>query len=189
MNTKIFTSVIVLAVVLAAPAFGGGKCKYDTQACLDKMIEHYESKGYAGVELDTDEETGVLTIKVVVADTPAAAAGFRIGDQLVAINGLVLAETDEEKLYKAWQAMTPGTKATYTRHAHARSRVHRHRPEIVPSCARSGPARGEPGPGRFIHPAPSPLMGPPAPPVRREQHPPQSVKCARGHETPGGDSP
>jgi C-terminal processing protease CtpA/Prc len=114
MNTKIFTSVIVLAVVLAAPAFGGGKCKYDTQACLDKMIEHYESKGYAGVELDTDEETGVLTIKVVVADTPAAAAGFRIGDQLVAINGLVLAATDEEKLYKAWQAMTPGTKATYT---------------------------------------------------------------------------
>ena len=114
MNTKNLTSVIVLAVVLGTPAFGGGKCKYDTQACLDMMIENYESKGYAGLELDADEETGALTIKVVVADTPAAAAGFRIGDQLVAINGLVLAETDEEKLHKAWQAMTPGTKATYT---------------------------------------------------------------------------
>jgi len=114
MNIKIFSSVIVLALVLAVPAFGGGKCKYDTQTCLDMMIEHYESKGYAGVELDTDEETGALTIKVVVADTPAEAAGFRIGDQLVAINGLVLAETDEEMLHKAWQAMTPGTKATYT---------------------------------------------------------------------------
>jgi S1-C subfamily serine protease len=78
------------------------------------MIEHYESKGYAGLELDTDKETGALTVKVVVADTPAEAAGFRIGDQLVAINGLVLAETDEEELHKAWQSMTPGTKATYT---------------------------------------------------------------------------
>jgi len=114
MNTKIFSSVIVLAVVLAVPAFAGGKCKYDTQTCLDKMVAHYESKGYAGLELDRDEESGALTVKVVVAETPAEAAGFRIGDQLVAINGLVLAETDEEKLHEAWQAMTPGTKATYT---------------------------------------------------------------------------
>ena len=105
--------VLGLVAALTVPAFAG-KCKYGTQECLDKMVEHYESKGYAGLELDTDPETGVLTVKVVVEDTPAAAAGFEIGDQLVAINGLVLTETDEEKLHKAWQAMTPGTKATYT---------------------------------------------------------------------------
>jgi predicted metalloprotease with PDZ domain len=114
MNTKNIGWVMALAAALAIPAWAGGKCDADTQTCLDKMVAHYESKGYAGIELDRDEETGALTIKVVVKDTPAEAAGFRIDDQLVAINGLVLAETDEEKLHKAWQAMTPGTKATYT---------------------------------------------------------------------------
>ena len=114
MYTKKFWLIVALAALVAAPAVAGGKCKYDTQTCLDKMVEHYNSKGYAGIELDTDPETGALTVKVVVADTPAEAAGFEIGDQLVAINGLVLAETDEEKLHKAWQEMTPGTKATYT---------------------------------------------------------------------------
>lgn len=114
MNSKTFWLILGLAALLAVPAVAGGKCKYDTQTCLDMMVEHYKSKGYAGIELDTDPETGALTIKAVVADTPAEAAGFKIGDQLIAINGLVLADTDEEELHKAWQEMTPGTKATYT---------------------------------------------------------------------------
>jgi C-terminal processing protease CtpA/Prc len=114
MYTKRFWLVLGLIAALAAPAVAGGKCKYDTQTCLDMMVEHYKSRGFVGVMYYQDEETGAITVKEVIEGTPAEASGFKAGDQLVAINGLVFGETDEETMHAAWKKFVPGTTVTYT---------------------------------------------------------------------------
>jgi len=114
MKSKNLWLVLALVAALAAPAVAGEKCTADTQTCLNMMAEKLANKGWIGVELDSDEETGALTIKVVVEDSPAQAAGFKSGDKLVAINGIVFAEADEQEMKKAWSGMVPGKTVTCT---------------------------------------------------------------------------
>jgi predicted metalloprotease with PDZ domain len=114
MKSKNLWLVLALAVALATPAVAGEKCTADTQTCLNMMAEKLANKGWIGVELDSDEETGALTIKVVVEDSPAQAAGFKAGDKLVAVNGVVFAEADEAAMKSAWSGMLPGKVVTCT---------------------------------------------------------------------------
>ena len=115
MRNKTFWLVLALAAALVSPAVAGEKkCTADTQTCLNMMAEKLANKGWIGVELDSDEETGALTIKVVVDDSPAQAAGFKPGDKLVAINGVVIADADEQTMKKTWSQMQPGNVVTCT---------------------------------------------------------------------------
>jgi S1-C subfamily serine protease len=114
MKSKNLWLVVALAAALVTPAAAGEKCTADTQTCLNMMAEKMANKGWIGVELDTDEETGALTIKVVVEDSPAQAAGFKAGDKLVAINGVVIAEADEQAMKATWSEMKPGKVVTCT---------------------------------------------------------------------------
>lgn len=114
MKNKNLWLVLALMAALATTAAAGEKCTADTQSCLNKMAQSLANKGWIGVELDSDEETGALTIKVVVDDSPAQAAGFKAGDQLVAINGVVIADADEQTMKKTWSEMTPGKVVTCT---------------------------------------------------------------------------
>jgi predicted metalloprotease with PDZ domain len=114
MKTKSLLLVLSLVAVLVTPAVAGGKCTADTQTCLNMMAEKLAHKGWIGVELDSDEETGALTIKVVIEDSPAEAAGFESGDELVAVNGVVFADADEEQMKEAWSEMIPGKTVTCT---------------------------------------------------------------------------
>ena len=112
---KVFL-VVALVFVLVAPAFAGdyNKCTAGTQECLNKMAEKLQNKGWVGIELDRDEETGALSVTLVVDDSPAQAAGFKAGDKLVAMNGLVFGEASEEALEEAWGGMKPGKEIAYT---------------------------------------------------------------------------
>jgi len=122
MKSKNLWWVVALAVVLATPVVAGEKCMSDTQTCLNRMAEKLANKGWIGVELDSDEETGALTIRVVVDDSPAQAAGFKAGDRLVAVNGVVIAEADEDAMKATWSQMVPGKTVTCTigRDGHAK---------------------------------------------------------------------
>lgn len=105
----------VLMAALVAPAIAGDyKCTAGTQECLNMMAEKLQNKGWVGIELDRDEETGALSVTLVVEESPAQAAGFKPGDTLVAVNGLVFGEASEEDLEEAWSAMTPGKEVVYT---------------------------------------------------------------------------
>jgi predicted metalloprotease with PDZ domain len=114
MKNKNLWMVLALAVALITPATAGEKCTGDTQTCLNMMAEKLANKGWIGVELDSDKETGALTIKLVVEDSPAQAAGFKPGDQLVAINGVVIADADEKTMKATWSEMKPGKVVTCT---------------------------------------------------------------------------
>lgn len=106
-----------LALALALPAWAGHngeKCKYPTQECLDHMAEKLKSSGWVGVELDTDEATGIPTVTKVVPGSPAEAAGIQPGDIFAALNGVKINKDNDEALKAARKEWKPGQSVTYT---------------------------------------------------------------------------
>jgi S1-C subfamily serine protease len=90
------------------------RCGHEVQACLDKMAAALAERGWCGIELERDAETGRLTVRRVLPDSPAASAGIRAGDLLLGLEGVRLAGADEETLHRVYQGMRPGKKVTYT---------------------------------------------------------------------------
>ena len=104
--------VVVIPSVIAG--HDSYKCTKSTQECLDMMTTDLRNHGWVGLEYDKNE-AGVLVIKRVVPSSPAEAAGFQAGDNLVALNGINFAdEKSKEALKAARKAMAPGKNATYT---------------------------------------------------------------------------
>jgi len=109
------TRIVLLSaalVMLAVPVFAGSgeKCSSNTQACLN----HWSSAkdmGWTGLELDKSEE-GVVKVKAVTPDSPAAAAGFQIGDVLMTLNGVKM--SDKAAMKKAKGSWKAGQSVTYT---------------------------------------------------------------------------
>jgi len=99
---------------LVAPTLAGegGKCDHEAQVCLNYMAQHLQGRGWAGVDLDESGEA--VTVTKVYDGTPADKAGVRTGDQLIAVNGVRLAEENHEQLQALMADMKPGTKFDYT---------------------------------------------------------------------------
>ena len=110
---KISAALAILALASiagAAYAGGGAKCSADAAACLSHWSES-KSAGYLGMKYDKAED-GTVSVKDVVAGTPAAAAGFQKGDVILTLNGAAMA--DKEAVKKAKGAWKPGDKVSYT---------------------------------------------------------------------------
>ncbi|HVE87410.1 MAG TPA: PDZ domain-containing protein [Myxococcales bacterium] len=103
-------------MIIVRPALAGDKysCKAEAQACLDEMTAKLKNRGWVGIEMDVDEKTHLMSVKRVVEDSPAQAAGLKSGDVLVALNGVKLTEENEIQLSKAKETMVPGVTVTYT---------------------------------------------------------------------------
>lgn len=87
-------------------------CSYDIHECLNWMAKHYGERGWAGMNLDVDGYTYKVT--AVRVGSPAEKAGIEVGDLLVAINGVEIAEENSEKLLPIRESMKPGAEFTYT---------------------------------------------------------------------------
>jgi predicted metalloprotease with PDZ domain len=112
------TLILVLALAVGTVAVAGEyKCSKgvadDTQNCLNMMAAKLENKGWVGLHLDQTED-GAYKIEMIVEESPAQAAGFKVGDKLVALNGVRFGEANEEALHKEWENMKPGKKVSYT---------------------------------------------------------------------------
>ena len=109
------TRIVLLSaalLMLAAPLFAGSgeKCTYGTQACLNHWASS-KDMGWTGLELDKSVE-GVVKVKAVTPDSPAASAGFQPGDVLLTLNGVKMSEKAALKKAKgSWKA---GQSVTYT---------------------------------------------------------------------------
>lgn len=115
---------LVLAVLLTAVAVGpaypagpkGYRCPVDTQTCLNQMVAKLKKRAWLGIEYDDSRGSDKLRITRVVPASPAAAAGFEVGDILVSINGAKFADNDEdrcvtcEKTESVWK---PGSTVEY----------------------------------------------------------------------------
>lgn len=98
----------------AATTASNHKCEAPAQECLDQMASYFRDRGWVGIEMDIDEETGAMAVTRVEPDSPAEASGFREGDVLVALNGVRLDDENKEKVIAAKEKMTIGTTVTYT---------------------------------------------------------------------------
>lgn len=109
------TRIVLLSaalVMLAVPVFAGSgeKCTASTQVCLNHWASG-KDMGWTGLELDKSE-AGIVKVKAVTPDSPAAAAGFQIGDVLVALNSVKM--SDKAALKKAKGSWKAGQSVTYS---------------------------------------------------------------------------
>ena len=117
MRSRVFPAALVLAFLLAASVHPGHEESYEcgqpTQDCLDMMAAYYRDAGWVGLEYDqvSSEE---LVVTRVVPESPAIAAGFQVGDRLLAVNGIRFAEENAEALKKTQKQKKPGVKFTFT---------------------------------------------------------------------------
>jgi S1-C subfamily serine protease len=107
MRNLVLASVLVVA---GSTPLAAGECSYPAQECLDHLAR-MRDRGYAGVDLDAEDPAG-WTVTKVNADTPAAAAGIRIGDVLLAIGDIRMG--DEEGMQRLGEIMKPGNSVTFT---------------------------------------------------------------------------
>jgi len=113
----------LLALALAAPAWAGGeKCREDAAhakatkaAHLDKAdkAEAMRQSGWTGMEVEKDEAGAYRVVRVHSA-TPAATAGVRVGDRVVAYQGIALTEANKEALHAAKKGRKVGARVAYT---------------------------------------------------------------------------
>ncbi len=125
-----YAFVLPVAVALAGGnAFAGGaECaktaaaanvaKHDHKQCsmtkdeCQQMMAEAKTRGWLGLELDKSDAS-TITVTKVVPGSPAAQAGFREGDQLLAYNGVTFSEANQDKIKSIWQAQKPGATVTY----------------------------------------------------------------------------
>lgn len=101
-----------LALALATPvlAGSGGKCSQDAQTCLNHFSS-YREQGWLGLKYDANEK-GEYVVKTVTEGSPAAKAGFQLGDVLLTLNGASM--SDKEAVKKAKGEWKVGSQVSYT---------------------------------------------------------------------------
>lgn len=96
-----FGFAMLAAAAVALPGFAGShgynKCPEDTQTCLNHMVAKLKGQGWLGIWLDDSHAPKQLTVTRVVGGSPAEAAGFKVGDLLVSVNGAKFARNTEKK--------------------------------------------------------------------------------------------
>lgn len=111
MKTKLVLSAMAMLIVAVPAMAGGDKCTAaNAQVCLSYWAAE---KNHAWTGLDLDKSVpGVFKVKATMPNSPAATAGFEVGDELVALNGASMADKDAVKKAKGeWKA---GQAVTYT---------------------------------------------------------------------------
>lgn len=102
-------SAVALAALLAAPAAraaeqGGApmvaqkKCTATMEECLRSMIERYKKMGLIGIDGEWDPSAAGYRVQRFIEGSVGEAAGMRIGDVLVKVNGIPL---KDEKAFQA----------------------------------------------------------------------------------------
>lgn len=106
MRKVLIAALLLVTAVAVADAGDSKKCDTPTQECLNMMTQYWKEHGWVGVELDqADAEKGMVLTRVV-ANSPAEAAGLRVGDVLHAMNGIEINEDNDEKIQadkKSWR--------------------------------------------------------------------------------------
>jgi S1-C subfamily serine protease len=114
-TAAILATTLSMSFSGAADAGGGhGKCTEGTsQAALEQRVEKMKAHGWLGIDTDNNA-AGAYVVKSVAAGSPAAQAGFRPGDVLVAFNGVALTADNMEAVKKAKAGNAPGKQVSYT---------------------------------------------------------------------------
>jgi putative serine protease PepD len=111
---KRIVPLLALALILAfsSLAFAGGE-KCAREAAHKEKAAKMAAHGWLGLKYDKDV-AGAWRVTSVAANSPAAKAGFRSGDVLVALNGVALTEANKDAVKKAKAECAVGKTVAYT---------------------------------------------------------------------------
>ncbi|MBW8877949.1 MAG: PDZ domain-containing protein [Acidobacteria bacterium] len=107
--------VLAFVLVLTSAAFAGGeKCAHDAKAAAAHNDRKAELAAHGWLGLKTAREAaGGYHVTAVAEGSPAAQAGFRTGDVLLALNGVALTDANKEAVHKAKGDCAVGKQVTY----------------------------------------------------------------------------
>jgi C-terminal processing protease CtpA/Prc len=109
------SAVSALALALSVPAFAGGDhcggAKSTTMASAS--YKHSKSSAWAGAWLQKSA-AGTIQVAEVAKGSPAARAGLKPGDVVVAVNGYELADSEQRAMCASKAACKVGSEVTYT---------------------------------------------------------------------------
>lgn len=103
-------ALVVLATGIAYAGGGHGEAHASAESCLSAKAAKIAQRGWLGIE--TEKAANGYAITKVYPDSPAARAGFRTGDVLLAVNGARFADKEAAKAEKA--KLRVGSKVAYT---------------------------------------------------------------------------
>jgi S1-C subfamily serine protease len=113
---KLFVTLALVVVVAAATAaLAGDHAKAaggDAEACLSAKAARMAQHGWLGLE--TEKAATGYRVTSVYEGSPAAKAGFRAGDVLVALNGVRLAEDNAAAVKAEKVKLAVGSPVAYT---------------------------------------------------------------------------
>jgi len=107
----------VLALAIVAPAFAGGaNCGSHASATTADMADHCAGKSknaaWAGAWIQRSQ-SGTFTVASVAKNSPAAKAGLKEGDVVLAVNGYNLASSEAREQCASHAACNVGSAVTY----------------------------------------------------------------------------
>ncbi len=116
MKRNVSLLALALALVLSSAAFAGGgeNCPHEAKAKAHNAKKaELAAKGWLGFTTEKDASGGYRIVSVAPG-SPAAQAGFRAGDVLVAMNGIALTEANKPALKQAKAGLGVGKQVAYT---------------------------------------------------------------------------
>ena len=109
------SAAALLAISLAAPAFaGGGQCAAHSSTAAEAACHSKNAAAaWAGAWLQR-APSGTLSVIEVAKNSPAARAGLRSGDVIVAVNGYDLADREDAATCASKASCNVGSTVAYT---------------------------------------------------------------------------
>ena len=112
-EVRVLAMVAIVGLAASGFALDASKCTSSTQDCLNYMSRNLENRGWVGIEVDDEGGIAEMFVSNVVEDSPADKAGFNRGDLLIAVNGVVFAESNKKKIRDIQYAMKAGDDVVY----------------------------------------------------------------------------
>ncbi len=117
MRNLLSTGTILVLVLSALPAIAGDekvRCETELTACAEQIASKYKNRGWVGINLDYNVDSGGKTVLTgIFPDSPAEAAGLQAGDALIGLNGVAYTQDNEKQLYQEYEKFKPGETITY----------------------------------------------------------------------------
>ena len=109
----LLTVLFCLFFATSVPAGEKGKCTSSAQECLNKMATKMANYGWTGLDGDYDEADGSYTVTTVYDNSPAVAAGFKVDDVLLGINGQKFKDMSDADWEELSNVRVPGATVSY----------------------------------------------------------------------------